>query len=214
MVLISLEEVKKWLVEGSDDPDTFVDLKWSVLEEERDENGVLRRIRVTHEKVPVNLLALDLEDPSGSMPVIRLVVETGVSTVDLEPSTKLRLYRFLLNTSKIPIVKFYLYGDENEIGIAADLAKKDLTREEFETALAGLLLGYSALTRVPGVKEQALEEQVKMLYLLLSKWMRDKVSCGEAVIRLVRAGLDPEAAKAMVKQVYGSTACSGTPLII
>ncbi len=214
MGITSLEDIKKWLVEGKDNPDTFVDLRWSVLDESRNEDGSLVSLRVTHEKIPVNLLILDLEGLGTDLPIIRLVVETGVTTIDLEPSEKLRLYRTLLEASKISMAKFYLFGDEDEIGIAADLNKKNLTREEFETALASLFMGYAALSEIPSIKEAIVTEQAMTLYALVAKWMEDRLSCKEAIKKLTKAGLDKELATTIVKQVYGSNACETSMAVI
>lgn len=202
---VSLEAIKTWLVEGVDEPETFVDLRWEVLDEYRDSDGRLISLRVTHPRIPVNLVVLDMEVGETKLPCIRLVVETGIETIDLEPRLKTKLYRLLLEGSKMPMAKFYLFGDSDEIGIAADLDKELLTKEEFEEALAGVLLGYMMLMETSGLAELLSISEAQVLYTLVSNWYSRGVKRAEALERLVRAGLDKEIAELIVGKVYSSS---------
>ncbi|MEB3774367.1 MAG: hypothetical protein GSR86_05520 [Desulfurococcales archaeon] len=198
-----IEDVKKWLVEGKDEPETFVDLKWVVMEEDT-RNGRTFSIRFTHPSVPVNLLVLDMEVLDENAKILRLVVETGIKTIDLDRDDKLRLYRYLLEGSKMPLAKFYLFGDEDEIGIAVDLDKRMLTKEELDLHLAAMLMGYSMLAELESLKNQVLAEQASVLMALVAKWMEKGVPREKVLERLIGAGMDREMAEKLVDTVYGA----------
>ena len=200
--VVTLSDVAEWLREGKDDPETFVDLRWVEIGKVKD-NGRVYGLRFTHPKVPVNLLVLDLEIVSGNVPMIRLVVETGVKTIDLRPEDKIRLYRHLLEASKMPFAKFYLFGDEDEVAIAADLDKRGLSKDEFESHLASLLLGYALLAKHDSVKPQMAEKEAETLILLVSKWLEKGVPRELALKRLLDAGFNRETAEELIKMVYG-----------
>ncbi len=196
-----MELVRSWLVEGSDEPESFVDIKWRVIEEEsRDGRPV--RIRVTHEKLPVNLLVVDLEPFSGAK-AIRLVIETGIDTADLDRDRKLRLYRMLLDASKLPFVAFYLFGPHDEVAIAVDMDKRALTREELEDNMRSLMLAFFWLAEQEEVREKLLAESYMVLLRLVSAWFREGLPREDAMERLLSAGVDRELADKIVSRIYG-----------
>ncbi len=206
--VVTLSDVAKWLREGKDEPETFVDLRWVEIGEVKDD-GKVYGLRFTHPKVPVNLLVLDLEIVTGKVPMIRLVVETGVRTIDLRPEDKIRLYRHLLEASKMPFAKFYLFGDEDEVAIAVDLDKRGLTRDELESHLASLLLGYTLLAEHESVKPQMEEKEASTLILLVARWMERGIPRERALKRLLDAGFDREVAEGLIRLVYGPRRESG-----
>jgi len=209
-----LEDVKRWLVEGKDEPETFVDLKWVVIEEDT-RDGRTFSIRFTHPRVPVNLLVLDMEVLDENAMIIRMVVETGIKTIDLDRDDKLRLYRYLLEGSKMPLAKFYLFGEEDEIGIAVDLDKRMLTKDELDLHLAAMLMGYSMLAELDALKDQVMAEQVAMLVELVAKWMEKGISREKVLERLIGAGMDRDIAEKLVDTVYGSRRGRGVePLFV
>ncbi|MCE4600231.1 MAG: hypothetical protein F7C38_01515 [Desulfurococcales archaeon] len=213
--LTTLEDVKKWLVEGVDEPETFVDLRWQVIDE-RVEDGKLKMLRVSHPKVPVNLLVLDLENPDYKIKTLRIVIETGLDTIDLGPEEKLALYRLLLDISKLPLAKYYIFGEGHEIAIAVDLDKKSLSKAEFEEALASLILGYTYLVSVlpAGLKRKIIEESFVSLANLVAAWYRQGVTRERALQNLVDAGIDREVAEKIIGLVYGSEGGREPGLII
>jgi len=201
-----MEMIKNWLEEGTDEPQSFIDIRWDVIAEERDDKGNLRGFRVSNARYPINLLVLDLEtlakDSEISVPVIRLVIETGVRTVDLEKDTKLALYRELLDDAKIPFVSFYLFGVHDEIAVAADVDKRSFTREELEFILKSLILAMFLLASKPVIGEQLLREAYHMLLVLMAKWLREGLSREQMLDRLRAAGLEEDLAKKLVDLVF------------
>lgn len=201
---VSLEDIRGWLISGSDDPDSFVDIKWIVIDESR-KDGKLVSFRVTHERYPVALYILDLEAMEAGVSAVRLVIETGVRTIDMEPGEKLRLYRILLDGGRIPFVTFYIYGEEDEIGVAVDMDKRGLTREEFEAHMATLFIGYALLMEIDFIKDQLLTEQTKTLLSLVASWISSGMGRRQVVARLVSGGLDGEIAERLVDTVLSTT---------
>jgi len=201
-----MDIIREWFEEGTDEPKSFIDIKWYVIDEDRDDSGNLRGFRVSNARFPINLLVLDLEalsdNPEASVPAIRLVIETGVKTVDLERDTKLALYRELLNEAKMPFVTFYLFGIHDEIAVAADVDKRSLTREELEDILKSLILALLSLTSNPTIREQLMSEAYHMLLVLMAKWLREGLTREQMLDRLRTAGLDEDVAKALVDLVF------------
>ncbi len=115
----------KWLEEGSEEPETIVDLKWTVYDVKRDDSGKVISFRASTVVVPVRLLVLDMGDDP---PAVRFVIETPIETIDYDVKRKAKIYRAMLQTSRAPLVKFYLYGEEQLIGIAADLDKRSIRK--------------------------------------------------------------------------------------
>lgn len=209
----SLEEIREWLVNGTDNPETFVDLRWQVLEEKR-EDGKLTALRVTHPKVPLDLTVTDLERSDSKLKIVRLAADTGVDTVDLEPGDKLKLYRTLLILSKLPIVKFTLAGEDHRIQIVADVDKRLLSKQEFEEALAAILTAYSYLSKIEGIGVVLAKKGLAVLLELVSKWHEKGKSRSEAIRALVRAGIDPGTAEKIVETVYPARKAGGSDLLI
>ena len=202
--ITDLSLIKEWLVQGSDEPESFVDMKWQVIDE-RVEDGKLTALRVTYPNTPVNLVVVDMENPDVKIKAFRMVIETGIRLLDLSPNTKFEVYRVLLDLSMIPLVKLYVFGEDQEIGVAVDLDKKSLSKEEFNEALAALLAGYRALVEMlpRDLKEEASEEALLVIYKLVENWYRSGVSRESAYRSLVKAGLDEEFAGRLVDLIYG-----------
>lgn len=202
--IVSLERILEWLKEGKDKPDTFVDLRWEIIKEERGPDNKLTMFVATHQAVPVRLLVLDLERMDAKMKVIRLAIESNIDTIDLSPEGKIILYRFLLDSSKLPLVKFYLFGESHQIAIATDLDKRLLSKEEFEEALAALLLGYMYLgDSLPDqLREKMLEASQLALVELVQRWYEEGVDREEALKNLVKAGFKEEEAMKLLSLVY------------
>ncbi|MCE4618123.1 MAG: hypothetical protein F7C82_03915 [Desulfurococcales archaeon] len=202
--IVSLERILEWLKKGKDKPETFVDLRWEIIKEERGADDKLTMFVATHQAVPVQLLVLDLERMDAKMKVIRLAIESNINTIDLPPEAKIVLYRFLLNSSKLPLVKFYLFGENHQIAIATDLDKRLLSKEEFEEALAALLLGYMYLGEsLPDqLREKMLEASQIALVELVQRWYERGVDREEALKNLVKAGFKKEEALKLLSLVY------------
>ena len=208
----SMEDVRSWLEEGRDEAEDLVDLRWEVLEEKRGEDGGLASFRATHPALPVNLLVLHV--PIGEGPgAVRLVVETGLDTVDLEPGEKLRLYRSLLRLSRMPLAKYYLYGEEHEIGIAVDLDLRSLSREEFNDALATLALAYLYLRDLsPSLRERMRREEVRVLAKLVANYVEKGRSREEIVELFTRSGLSRKEAEKIVSSAFREAGRGGATI--
>jgi len=196
----SLEEVRSWLEQGREDPDKLVDLPWTVVEELR-KDGVVYGYRMAHPKVPVRLLVMDFER-IGNAKIIRIVVETGIPTIDMGREEKLKLYRVLLDLNKLPYTKIYIFGDDHEIGVAADMAKRDLSKDEFEEYLASVLGMVVLLSKSKELARYIEKEEFRVLNELVRTWYREGVPQEEALARLVRAGLSRELAEKFIRTVY------------
>ncbi len=196
-----MERIYKWLIEGREDADNIVDLRWQVIRERKDEKGRLEYFRVTHPSIPINLLVLRGEG-FGKAPLVRLVVETMLETRDLEPEAKLKLYRILLYAAKLPYVKYYLFGDSDRIAIAADIDPTSLSKEEFNHILTSLVYGYAALAEVEGLKEEFMSEQTLVLFALVRAYQEKGLSKDEAVRKLIKNGLEKDMAQKLVDMVY------------
>jgi len=204
--IVSLETIREWLKEGKDKPETFVDLRWEIINEERGKDGKLTTFVATHQTVPVRLLVIDLERLNAKMKVIRLAIESNIYTIDLPPEVKIVLYRFLLDSSKIPLIKFYLFGESHQIAIATDLDKRLLSKAEFEEALGALLLGYMYLAEsLPEeLSEKIIEASQMVLVELVQRWYERGVDKEEALENLIKAGLKKDEALKLLSLVYRS----------
>ena len=208
---VSIEDVRKWLVEGREDADNLVDLMWVVLDEIRDEEGNLEALRVSHPRVPINLLVVDIRNPKGKPEepgVIRLVAETDIETIDLEPKDKLKLYRFLLDGSRLPLLKYYIYGDEDTIGVAVDLDKKSLSKEEFNDALMSLAFGVAYLARFKALASQIGSEAYMMLFKMAAVYAQKGRKKEEIVQAFIKSGLSKEDAESIVDMVFAQLGVS------
>ena len=197
----SLEDIKEWLVNGVDNPDTIVDLRWHVLDEKK-EDGKIVSLRVTHPSLPLDLTVTDLERQDYKSKVVRLSVSTGIYTVDLDQGTKATLYRKLLLLSKVPLVKPSISGEDHEIILIVDLDKKDLSKEEFDEALNDLLTAFLYLAKVEPLSEMMEAKTTEVLQRLVAKWHEKGKSRIEAIRALTKAGLDQRIAEEIVNQVY------------
>ena len=201
---VRLEDIRAWLEEGRDEADNLVDLKWVVYDEKRGGDGSLISFRASHPMVPVNLLVLLVSEGLGSRgPIMRLVVETGIPTVDLEPREKLKLYRSLLRMSRLPLSKFYLFGDDHEIGVAVDLDLRSLSKEEFDDALMLLSLAYLYLRELsPEIERAMRREEIDVLTRLVRNYIESGRSREEVVRILVDGGMPRDEAERIVSLIY------------
>lgn len=198
---VTLEDIKTWLETGTEDPDTFVDLAWTLIKELREDDKVVG-YKFSHYKIPLNLLVLDLESADEKTKAIRLVVETGIKTIDMDKSSKLSLYRALLELNKQAYIKIYLFGPEDEVAVAADLDKKYLSKEEFEHNLAYVLATVSILAGHEPLAKYIAEETAETLKQLVAAWYRQGVPEEEARRRLEAAGMDKNMIDFFISFIY------------
>jgi len=201
---VDLGVIREWLESGVL-AGSGVLLKWEVLGEERDERGRLSVFRASCIGFPVNLVVLSVDGPScrDGPCVARLVIETGIPTVDLDPNVKLRLYRSLLLAGRLALAKFYLYGDEHYIGVAADLDLRSLSRAEFEDYLAMLVAGYLYLRELPGMEEILREKELDVLAGIVLEHLKHGESKEKVVETLEKMGLPRDMASKLVDALSG-----------
>jgi len=196
-----LETLRKWLTEGTENPEMLEHLKFIVVEERKSDEK-LKAFRAVSPSIPVRLLVADLGDKP--IPAFRVAIETDIATVDMDPVQKLRVYRELLLVSRLPLVKIYVYSDEHLIALAVDLDKRSLGRREFNDAIAALALAYNYLVRELGLEQQAGEEALKNLEMLAAAQLRRGRSREEVEEILLQAGIPESIARKIIESVYGS----------
>ncbi len=190
----------KWLEEGSEEPETIVDLKWAIYDVKKDDNGKIISFRASTVVVPVRLLVLDMGDDP---PAVRFVIETPIETIDYDIKRKAKIYRAMLLTSRAPLVKFYLYGEEQLIGIAADLDKRSIRKKEVSDALSMLVFSLKAfIDRVNDeeINELIAADALEVLIELARKYVSEGKSRDELIEYLVRSGLDREIAEEIARR--------------
>ncbi len=197
----TLKQLREWLVQGRVDAETLVDFPWEVLEEEE------QALKVIHPKFPVGILIV-CDDEIG---VVRLLVNTDISTISLDNDARLRLYHKLLKMNATPLTKFILYGDDDVVNIAVDLSTKTLGKQEFNDALALLIASLNALVKELGIEEEFSYRMLTEILRLVKKhldegWGRDKLV--EYLVK--RAGMKREEAEEIVKSLL-SESRSGVP---
>ncbi|MEB3778828.1 MAG: hypothetical protein GSR85_01150 [Desulfurococcales archaeon] len=201
---ITLETLKEWLKNGIEKPSSIIDVKWIIEEEYKDENGALISFKAIYPEFPISILVLsmDIEKESGidrKIKMVRLIVETPLTTIDLDLKEREYVYRILLQMSRHPMIKYYLYGDNLNIAIAADLDLKGLGKEEFDDALAFLLAGVLYLYDKFGAKDALTIELLKNLSILISNYVRQGWSRDRLIEYLVdKAGIPKEIAVELI----------------
>ena len=206
---VSLETLKSWLAEGSPESESLVGSKWIIVEESSDTTG-LREFAAILPKIPLTLLVIGLRDADGNVFAARLVVETPISTADLDLESKVKLYRRLLTLNRMALVKYYIYGEDNTVAIAVDLDLKSLSKEEFEDALARLLLGFLYLGKLDERFEKMMKEKEVMdLGRMVLSYMERGKSREEIIQLLVEGGLSRDLARDLVNTIYSMAGKAG-----
>ena len=168
-----LDQVKSWLEKGVEEPKEIAELPWDI--EEVKENGT-RGLIAVNPKLPVKLFVVEHEEVN----VLRILVQTGIYTADLEPGEKLRVYRNLLSLNKNPLAKIFIDGMDGEIVVAADLSTKTLGEEEFHDTVSFTITLVVSLYNKYGVPKNIQLEMLRNLVWLIQKrvekgWTRDKL---------------------------------------
>ncbi len=168
-----LDQVKFWLGKGVEEPKEIAELPWDI--EEVKENGT-RGLVAVNPKLPVKLFVVEHEEVN----ILRILVQTGIYTADLEPGEKLRVYRNLLSLNKNPLAKIFIDGMDGEIVVAADLSTKNLGEEEFHDTVSFTITLVVSLYNKYGVPKNVQLEMLRNLVWLIQKriekgWTRDKL---------------------------------------
>jgi hypothetical protein len=196
--LTVLDQVKSWLEKGVEEPKEIAELPWEI--EEVKENGTKGLIAV-NPKLPVKLFVVEHKEVN----ILRVLVQTGIYTADLEPSEKLRVYRNLLSLNKNPLAKIFIDGMDGEIVAAADLSTKTMGEEEFHDTISFTITLVISLYNKYGVPKNVQLEMLSNLVWLIQKriekgWTRDKL---EAFL-VNKVGMGKSEADQLLETVFPS----------
>ncbi|BEP18083.1 hypothetical protein PYJP_14350 [Pyrofollis japonicus] len=187
-----IQEVKEWLENGSIDAESLAEVPWVA---EVSEDG--SQLVAVNPVFPVRLVVIYMPEAS----IIRLAVNTHIKTVDLPIEAKTSLYRKVLNMSRMPLAKAFLFGDDDEIIVGADLSTKTLSEPEFNDALALMLALLNYLYSSVGIPEEFKQEELINMIWLVKKWFEKGWSREKLEKLLQKAGLKPDEAKEFINQV-------------
>jgi hypothetical protein len=187
-----IQEVKEWLENGSIDAESLAEVPWVA---EVSEDG--SQLVAVNPVFPVRLIVIYMPEAS----IIRLAVNTHIKTVDLPIEAKTSLYRKVLNMSRMPLAKAFLFGDDDEIIVGADLSTKTLSEPEFNDALALMLALLNYLYSSVGIPEEFKQEELINMIWLVKKWFEKGWSREKLEKLLQKAGLKPDEAKEFINQV-------------
>jgi len=161
-----LEKVKSWLEKGGEEAGEIAELPWDT-DYVKDSRGEVVGLVAINPKVPVKLFVLDNREVNA----IRLMIHTGIYTADLEPASKLKVYRKLLSLNKTPLAKIYLEGGDGEVVVASDLSTKTLGEEEFYDTLTFTLNTMLAIYNVYGIPAEVKQDMLANLVWMIKKRM-------------------------------------------
>jgi len=187
----AMEDVLRWLREGSDEAEDIVDLPWDVRKV--DESTYVAE----HPKVPF-LLVL-----SFSENFIRLMVPLNLETLGMDSIERMKIYHALLRLNgTVNLMKFALIGMNDDVYLISDLDSKSLSKEEFNDALTALLIGLRAAVKV--LKLEA--EFARTLYSRIVGMVVERLQKGaseEDILKFLvtRVGLSKEDAENLLREI-------------
>ncbi len=185
-----IEDIEKWLVEGSEDAQDLVDLPWKV---EREDNTLVAQ----HPKIPFLLYVT--EDTNS----IRLRVYTGIETAVEDTKERLKILRTLMILNGgVDYLKYALEDINEEVVLRVDLSRKYFTKDVFEDAIASLLTGMYLMVRALEMEEEFRDQ----LFVRLVGMVRERLSEGasrEDVVKFLttRVGLNQRDAEDIVDEI-------------
>jgi hypothetical protein len=192
-----LEEIRKWLVQGSPNAKSLVDFPWEV--EDVEENY----IKAVYPEFPVDINIVCDEN----IGVIRVFTSTGFSTISLDSDERLKLYHKLLRMNAAPMAKFILSGDDDLVTIAVDLSIKTLGKQEFNDALALLLASLNTAVRSLGLQQQFAAEIYSTIIGLVKKHIEEGWGREKLIKYLVeRVKMSREDAEKLIEELLGGEA--------
>jgi len=185
-----LEDIEKWLVEGSEDAQDLVDLPWKVRREGN-------TIQAQHPKIPFILYVTE------DLNFIRLRVFTGIETAVEEVKERLKIARALLILNgSVDYLKFALEGLNEEIVLQIDLGKKYFNKNLFEDSIASLVTGLYLMVRALNIEEEFREQLFMRLIGLIKERLSEGASKEELITFLInRVGLKKKDAEEIVDEI-------------
>ncbi len=186
--------ILSWLTNGKDDARDIVDLPWKVEEIEKD------AYLAEHPSVPMHLMVIFSEN------FVHLVVPTTIETENMDPETKIEVYkRLLMLNDKLHMMKYTIGGENGQIRLRVDLAKSTLGKSEFNDALTALVLGVLAGVMALGIEKEFMEKVLARIVMMLV----ERIEKGESEEELmnfltVKVGMDVRDAKNLLEQVQNA----------
>lgn len=185
------DQILEWLRMGRDEAEDIVDLPWEV-----------RKVGETHyvaehPKIP---FLLNIVFADG---FIRLAAPSGIETIAMRLEERLKTYHTLLVLNeRMNLLKFTLSGMNDEITLRVDLDEKSLGKEEFNDALAALLVGMNVLMDSLGLTEEFQEAIFERLSMMIIERLQRGMSEAEILRFLTKkVGLDIEEARALLSEI-------------
>ncbi len=185
-----IDEIEKWLVEGSEDAQDLVDLPWKV---EREGNMLVAQ----HPKIPFYLYVSEGEN------TIKLRVYTGIETAVEETKDRLKILRSLMILNgAVDYLKFVLEEINEEVVLRVDLSKKHFSKDVFEDAIGTLLTGMYLMVKVLGMEEEFREELFTRIVGMVRERLSEGASRGDLIKFLTgRVGLNQKDAEEIVDEI-------------
>ena len=185
-----IDDIQKWLVEGTEKAQDLVDLPWKV---KRDGNT----LQAQHPKIPFILYVTE------DLNFIRLRVFTGIETAVEELKDRLRITRALLILNgSVDYLKFTLEGLNEEVVLRIDLGKKYFTKALFEDAIASLVTGLYLMVKALDMEEEFKEQLFVRLIGLIKERLNEGATKEDLITFLIhRVGLKKQDAENIVDEI-------------
>ncbi|NJE61871.1 YbjN domain-containing protein [Thermococcus sp. 21S7] len=186
--------VLEWLKTGNDKAEDIVDLPWSIRKVGLD-------IYVAeHPRMPFSLLVTFSEE------FIHLLVPLGLETFSMAKDEKLKVYHTLLRLNdQVNLMKFTLSGMDDDVYLRVDLDKKTLGKDEFNDALAALLVGLMSAVSALGLEEAFAKEIFDRIVGMVLERVERGASRDELMRFLtVKVGMSVEDAKNLLNEVFAA----------
>jgi len=188
-----LDDIEKWLKEGTEDAQDLVDLPWNV---EREDNTLVAQ----HPKIPFILNVIEDEN------FIRLRVYTGIETAIEELKERLKIIRALMILNGgVDYLKFALEGINEEVVLQVDLGKKYFNKDIFEDSIASILTGMYMMVKALDIEEEFRDELFARLVGLVKERLSEGASRDDLINFLTkRVGLNKKDAEQVVDEIMKS----------
>lgn len=187
-------KVIEWLKSGADSARDIVDLPWSLKELQP---GVYL---AEHPRMPFSLMVAFSGD------FVRLIIPLGLETLSMSTEERLKVYHTLLRLNDdVHLMKFALSGMNDDVYLRADLDKKTLGKDEFNDALAALLIGLLSAVSALGLEKEFEDEIFDRIVGMVVERIQKGASREELMRFLtVKVGMPKGDAKALLTQIFNA----------
>ncbi|NJE85439.1 DNA-binding protein [Thermococcus sp. CX2] len=187
-------QVLSWLKEGDDAAKDIVDLPWSITNVGQ---GVYM---AEHPRMPFTLLVMFSEG------FVHLIVPLRLETLAMTKDERLKVYHtLLLLNDRVNLMKFTLSGMNDEVYLRVDLDKKSLGKEEFNDALAALLIGLQEAVTVLGIEEAFAQEVFDRIVWMVYERIQKGATKEELLRFLVaKVGMPESDAKKLLNEILAA----------